>query len=449
MGSKVIRNITKVFKSDSGVLFGRVSAGTGRGEELSPSQVRTLIDFDESVDDRVAALLAAGTNITITYNDAANTLTIASTAGGLSGTGSVDNAVLRADGTGGATLQSSAFVIADNATTSPNNTVNHASIQATGATTNVSVSIVPKGTGAFCLAVPDGTSTGGNARGANAVDLQTARSASTQVASGASSTLIGGENGTASGIRSVSIGGGIATASSAIAIGSNGESGAASVASGLRSPIAMAGGSATGSYDPIAIGYATVATGTYSSIAIGAQCQATGDNTSIAIGQSAIASGTVSIAMGNGSRADRDRQKAWAVGFFGVGGDVQEVTFGLSNRTTDATPITLFSNGSSTRLTIPSGKAMFCTIKIMGIKSDGSAAACYMRKVAIKNVGGATSLVGSVETIGTDIEDNASTDVAITADNTNDALRIDVTGITGETWRWAAVVDGLEIAYGT
>lgn len=43
MGSKVIRNITKVFRSASGVLFGRSTAGTGRGEELTPSQVRSLL----------------------------------------------------------------------------------------------------------------------------------------------------------------------------------------------------------------------------------------------------------------------------------------------------------------------------------------------------------------------------------------------------------------------
>jgi hypothetical protein len=39
-------------------------------------------NFDEAVDDRVAALLVAGSNITLTYNDAANTLTIASSGGG-------------------------------------------------------------------------------------------------------------------------------------------------------------------------------------------------------------------------------------------------------------------------------------------------------------------------------------------------------------------------------
>lgn len=41
-----------------------------------------ITDFAEAVDDRVAALLVAGANITLTYNDGANTLTIASTGGG-------------------------------------------------------------------------------------------------------------------------------------------------------------------------------------------------------------------------------------------------------------------------------------------------------------------------------------------------------------------------------
>jgi hypothetical protein len=59
-------------------------------------------------------------------------------------TGSTDNAVLRADGIGGATLQSSGWIVPDIFTASPNATVNHLSLQATGSSTNVSVSIVPK-----------------------------------------------------------------------------------------------------------------------------------------------------------------------------------------------------------------------------------------------------------------------------------------------------------------
>lgn len=41
-----------------------------------------VTDFNESVDDRVNSLLVAGSNVTLTYNDTANTLTIASTGGG-------------------------------------------------------------------------------------------------------------------------------------------------------------------------------------------------------------------------------------------------------------------------------------------------------------------------------------------------------------------------------
>jgi hypothetical protein len=93
---------------------------------------------------------------------------------------------------------------------------------------------------------------------------------------------------------------------------------------------------------------------------------------------------------------------------------------------------------------------MFVTINIGGIKSDGSAGAHYIRKVAIKNVGGVTSLIGTspVSVIGTDVEDNASYDVAISADNTNDALDIQVTGVAGETLRWTVHIEGVEIVYG-
>jgi hypothetical protein len=41
-----------------------------------------VTDFSEAVDDRVAALLVQGANVTLTYNDAANTLTVAAAGGG-------------------------------------------------------------------------------------------------------------------------------------------------------------------------------------------------------------------------------------------------------------------------------------------------------------------------------------------------------------------------------
>jgi len=72
-----------------------------------------IVGLAETIDDEVASLLVAGTGITLTYDDGAGTLTIAASAGIGGSTGSTDNAVLRADGTGGATLQDSTFCIPD------------------------------------------------------------------------------------------------------------------------------------------------------------------------------------------------------------------------------------------------------------------------------------------------------------------------------------------------
>ena len=55
-------------------------------------ELQGLLDpatFNEVVDDRVAQLLVAGTNITLTYNDGAGTLTIDASGGGGGGSSPV------------------------------------------------------------------------------------------------------------------------------------------------------------------------------------------------------------------------------------------------------------------------------------------------------------------------------------------------------------------------
>lgn len=90
---------------------------------------------------------------------------------------------------------------------------------------NAGMAIVPNGTGALMLAVPDATSAGGNARGSNAIDLQMTRGAATQVASGTGAIAIGGSNTASGGTAStIAIGSGNANsggASGTIAIGDN------------------------------------------------------------------------------------------------------------------------------------------------------------------------------------------------------------------------------------
>jgi hypothetical protein len=131
-------NISALLKGSSGHITNAVAgtdyeapiaAGTTgqyyRGDKswqtLSTSAVpegSNLYYTDERVDDRVAALLVAGSGVTLTYNDAAGTLTV--TAAGGAGTGTVvgpvsstDNAIVRFDGTTGALIQNSAATLSD------------------------------------------------------------------------------------------------------------------------------------------------------------------------------------------------------------------------------------------------------------------------------------------------------------------------------------------------
>jgi len=300
---------------------------------------------------------------------------------------------------GGGAVNFTTNITAGTLLTAHNTQVNVAVSQNTPET-NSALVLTPKGTGAFILGPPpDGTAVGGNARGANAVDLQTDRGDATQVA-GARAAALGTRN-TASGNESIALG-------------------RLNTTSGTRA------------------------------VALGTSCTSSG-NDSLALGNNTNASGSRSMSSGWLSVADRAGMRAHALGRFGsVNGSSQYARFVAKNTTTNDTPTSLqLQDDPAVRLTIPSGKVFSFIAQITGIKSDGSAVAKYIREGTIKNVGGTTTLVGSIITVGTDHEDNASTDVAITADDTNDALDISVTGIAAETWRWVAVVQGVEIAYGT
>ncbi len=67
---------------------------------------------------------------------------------------------------------------------------------------NTTLVIAPSGTGAIVASIPDGTATGGNARGQYSVDLQMSRSAANQVASSNYSAILGGQNNILSGTDS-------------------------------------------------------------------------------------------------------------------------------------------------------------------------------------------------------------------------------------------------------
>jgi len=92
-------------------------------------------------------------------------------------------------------------------TATPNGTVYVDYLQASAASTNADVALVPKGTGAVLAQVPDNAATGGNKRGANAVDWQTSRASASSVSGGTYATIGGGYN-NASTSQASTVGGG-------------------------------------------------------------------------------------------------------------------------------------------------------------------------------------------------------------------------------------------------
>ena len=70
-----------------------------RANHTGTQTASTISDFSEAVDDRVSSLLVAGANVTLTYNDAGNTLTI-DAAGGGGGVSDGDKGDIIVSGTG-------------------------------------------------------------------------------------------------------------------------------------------------------------------------------------------------------------------------------------------------------------------------------------------------------------------------------------------------------------
>ena len=182
-------------------------------------------------------------------------------------------------------------------------------------------------------------------------------------------------------------------------------------------------------------------------VAIGNNPATTGDSAVALGGFGPTASANSSIALCDRTLADRQGMFAHASGRFAANGDAQRARFVLRCKTTTNSAVEMGLDGSTTYLTIPSGKVIFCNIKVVGVKSDGSVVATYERQYAAKNVGGTSSEVYAPVTIGSD--NASSTTLAVTTVDAGDYISIKPTGIASETWRWVASVDAVEVAYGS
>jgi len=282
-------------------------------------------------------------------------------------------------------------------------------VKATGGT-NTPLVLQPLGTGALQAQKTDSAATGGNARGANATDWQTIRAAAAQVASGTTSTVSGGQNNTASNANSTVVGGATSTASGNGAVAG----GNSSTASGTTS---------------VSFGNQNLSNANYSTIAGGQY----GTSRSI-IGYAVFPACNSPIAASAGVS--------------------QGALLVLAVATTDATATVLRSNTSAASATnqvaLPVNSAYFFKGEIIaGVTAAGDAKGWSIEGVIKRaTTAASTALVGTPTVTSLYADAGASTwSVAVTADTTNAALKITVTGQASTTIRWVAQIRTTEMTY--
>jgi len=284
---------------------------------------------------------------------------------------------------------------------------------------DVSVAVTPAGVGSLSAAVADGTSTGGNNRGKNAVDWQTVRSDQLMVASGSYSTISGGEDNTATGQHATVSGG------------------TSGYASGTYSVVS--GGSKNISTEPHSVvsgGNSNTASAESSVVGGGSSNVASGEGAVISGGDSNIASGAYSWIPGGAGSDTHGVTYAFA-----YGGDYGQ-TFGafIGADTTDGTPTVLStvagSIGPAYTVVLPTNSVAACAGVF--VVTDATDAAGFECKAVAKNIAGTTTLVtGACVAIGTPDASLATVAMGVQANNTDDTIETTVTGIAATTLKTA------------
>ncbi len=266
-------------------------------------------------------------------------------------------------------------------------------------------SVYKSGT-AVVAQLPTSTTIGGNARGTNAVDLQSLRTVATQVASGTNSVIGGGENNTSSNTRTTVAGG---STNSATAIG------------------ASVGG-----------GFTNTASGGSSTIAGGSTNTASGTNSWVPGGTQATTRGV----QGSG---------AWSAGRITATGDTEVMMFHLGAQTVDATATRVTAgNGvasASNTINLPNFAVYAGRLTVTGKATGSTAVATWNVEVSALRDSTAASVV-VFQGVSAALAPTASNGTGsawrldIAADTTNGGIAVTVTGAVATTINWSAFYIG-------
>ena len=240
-------------------------------------------------------------------------------------------------------------------------------------------------------------------------------------------TIAGGYNITVTG-RYATVGGGTGnTASGDFATVGGGQNNTAS------SDFATVGG-----------GDSNTANGWFATVGGGYGNTASSGSATVGGGDSNTASGWNATVPGGGyAHASLYGQWAYASGDFANAGDAQASLYVMRRQTTSSgTWENLYLDGTSSLLTLPPTRTLTFDILVVGRSNAGESAGYHIQGVA-ENVGGTTS-VWAITTVLH--EDDSIWNAQAIADDTNDALAVQVMG-NGETIRWVATVRTAEVSW--
>ena len=341
-------------------------------------------------------------------------------------------------------------------------------------TGSVALGYNSKATGSHSFAGPQSTATGlysvslGNsspagstngARGSGSIAIG-------QTVSNASGSLAIGQYANATGANASAIGHSLASGSHSFAAGitsnssSYGATGANSVAMGYLSKCSGSYSTAIGrqavnaSNNSVALGVGGVdiASGGNYHVGIGTGVSIDTDYNAIGIGRSVTINHDFATAIGYQAISSVKGQHSYSSSYFSGGGTAGRgngCTYVLYAEGTDATPqvmtTTKTTAAADNQIAAPTNDTcIMFSGTIVAMQSGAQDQGGWEIKGLLKNDGGTTTLVNS--NVQTFAEGNGWA-VALSADNTNNALKVQVTGEASHNIRWVANIQTSEVTY--
>lgn len=170
---------------------------------------------------------------------------------------------------------------------------------------------------------------------------------------------------------------------------------------------------------------------------------------SIATGSGTTTTGISSQASGLQSVARVYGERAYSSGRFATNGDAQHGEYNLRIITSNATATEMLLDGvgGTARLVLPANSAYMFVVDIVGRRTDatGGRAAFTITGLIFQDATVGTTAFQGTPAVTTIARSTATIVAAVVADTTNGALRINVSGLAAQTWRWSAYVRTQEV----